>query len=174
MTERQKKLIDILDEIGETQPKRKSKKTVAEGGLSDGIDKVENLLVQEGLLEIEPVGKLTKEEAGKLMDACLQMRADKVETLNTSISKNVFFVSILSFIVSVAVTTQTLLKTVSSIIVVVFTGLAVVAIVEGVIVLFYAMRTARENAQKADRYRNAYILLRFLQEEGAEEEKETV
>lgn len=164
MTERQKKLLEILEEIGETEPKRKSKRS-AEKGLRDGIEKAEALLVQEGLLEKEPAEKLTKAEREEMLDACLQMRTDRVETLNVCMSLNAFFVSILSLIVSVTATVLTVLKTVDARIVITLAVFSFAVMAGAVVLLFSAARRADKNAKKADQYRNAYILLRFLQEE---------
>ena len=161
MNERQKKLVEILDAIGKKPIKDKNNKKKS---LSAGVAEMDDLLRQEGVLGKKPKFGLTSSEREELMEACLQMRTDGVETLNVCMSLNAFVISILSLIVSISSTVITLSKQESGALWV-FMIISTVIIACILVILFSAWRTSAKNARKADQYRNAYLLLRFLQEQ---------
>ncbi|MCM1090930.1 MAG: OPT/YSL family transporter [Butyrivibrio sp.] len=163
MNGRQKKLLDILEKIGE-YPEKKQNKKRKEDSIIDVGEQVENLLVQEGLVPKKSEKELTEEEIEKLKDACLKMREESVETLNVCISLNAFIISILSLIVSVeeAVSSGQEGNSAVQFTLAVFGILAIIGIVA---VLLSAWKTSAKIARKADRYRTAYITLNFMQDQ---------
>ena len=166
MNERQKKQVEILDVIGREPAKDKDNKKES---LSAGVAEMDDLLRQEGVLGKKQKLGLTGSEREELMEACLQMRTDGVETLNVCMSLNAFFVSILSLILSIFSTVMTMSKSESSALWA-FMIFSIVAIACVLVILFSTWRTSAKNAGKADRYRNAYLLLRFLQEKDLSDE----
>lgn len=137
--------------------------------MSGRVERLERIWIQKGLwrqkTENEPGQELVKSEIEKLKDACLKMREEKVETLNADVSLNAFLVSLLSLILFVTSTVITLVNDNGSSMMVTGFFIFAIVVIAGIAAIFilFCVR-ARRNAIKADRYRDAYIWLSFMQD----------
>lgn len=177
MIKRNKELIGILEEIGEVQTKRR-KDRHKEASLLPSVEDMEKLFSQYGLVEKTPEEseqkKLSKSEVKMLMEACSMMRNETVETLDICIALNALIISIISVIVSATAMAASMTNSdTQPFSVLAVCVLAVVIIVAEIILYCMAKKRSSANAKKADRYRDACLMLLALSEEEAERVNES-
>lgn len=175
MTKRQKELLDILDKIGEVQTKRR-KDRHKEDSLLSGVEDMENLLAQCGLVEKKPEEseqkKLTKSEMKMLIEGCRLMQNGAVETASICTALGALVISVMSVIVATEAMVVSAANPNTLFILVPVVCVATVINALAVIMFVKAVIRVSRNAKKADRYRNVCLALLALSEEETERENE--